>query len=186
MSQAGLDHRRRSSEPERDAPSAVHPPPEEQSMSDEFDDVVDPVALPTRPSPAGQRAPRLLARLYASANQTLRLRLVDCLVRPLGPLALAGVAAGAFSAVVVRSGAGGIAIAIGDVARFSKEQVAELAHFVEQVSPDALAQAAQLVADNPLGVGAFTAAVAVLLALEASRAGASTRRARRNQAAAPT
>ena len=35
-------------------------------------------------------------------------------------------------------------------------------------------------------VGAFTASVAVLLAIEASRAGASTRRARRNQAAAPT
>ncbi len=155
-------------------------------MSDEFDDAVDPVALPTGSSPAVQRAPRLLARLYASANETLRARLVDCLVRPLGPLALAGVAAGAFSAVVLRSGAGGIALAIGDLARFSKEQVAELARFVEQVSPDALAQAAQLVTDNPFGVGAFSAAVAVLLALEARRAGASTRRARRDQTAAPT
>lgn len=155
-------------------------------MSDEFDDAVDPVALPARSSPVVQRAPRLLARLYASANQTLRARLVHCLVRPLGPLALAGVAAGAFSAVVLRSGAGGIAIGIGDLARFSKEQVAELARFVEQVSPDALAQAAQLVTDNPFGVGAFSAAVAVLLALEARRAGASTRGARDDQTAAPT
>jgi hypothetical protein len=155
-------------------------------MSDEFDDAVDPVALPTGASPAIQRAPRLLARLYASASEALRARLVDCLVRPLGPLALAGVAAGAFSAVVLRSGAVAIAVAVGDLARFSKEQVAELARFVEQVSPDALAQAAQLVTDNPLAVGAFSAAVAVLLALEARRAGASTRPARRNQAAAPT
>jgi hypothetical protein len=176
---------------ERPAALAVHPDSQEQAMSDEFDDAIDPVAVSARPAAAqagrpGRRAARLVARLYASANQALRARLLDCLVRPLGPLALAGVAAGAFSAVVLRGGASGIAIAIGDVARFSKDQVAELARFVEQVSPDALAQAAQLVADNPFGVGAFSAAVAVLLALEASRAGAGPRRVRRDQAAAPT
>lgn len=145
-------------------------------MSDEFDDVVDPVA--TTAAPAGavatDRAARLVARLYASANQALRTRLVACLVRPLGPLALAGVAAGAFTAVLARSSAGGLSVVIGDVARFSKDQVAELARFVEQVQPDALLQAAQLVADNPIGVGAFSAAVAVLLAVELRRVAGAT------------
>jgi hypothetical protein len=140
-------------------------------MSDEFDDAPDPVALAATPAPpaAGERAARLVARLYASANQALRTRLVACLVRPLGPLALAGVAAGAFTAVLTRGAAGGLSVAIGDVARFSKEQVAELARFVEQVQPDALLQAAQLVADNPIGVGAFSASVALLLAAELRR-----------------
>ena len=59
-------------------------------MSDEFDDVPDPVVAAAVPTSAvvNGRAPRLLARLYVSANQALRTRLVACLVRPLGPLAI--------------------------------------------------------------------------------------------------
>jgi hypothetical protein len=154
-------------------------------MSDEFDDVPDPaVAIaPASPAPAPGRAARLLARLYGSANHALKTRLVACLVRPLGPLALASVAAGAFTALLSRSGAGGLSIAIDDAARFSQEQIAELARFVEQVQPDALLQAARLAAAHPSGVGAFGASVALLLALELGR-GAPTTRERDDQAAA--
>jgi hypothetical protein len=154
-------------------------------MSDEFDDVPDPAVAAAVPSPAAVhgRAPRLLARLYGSANHVLRSRLVVCLVRPLGPLALASVAAGAFTALLSRSGAGGLSIAIDDAARFSQEQVAELARFVEQVQPDALVQAARLAAAHPTGVGAFSASVAVLLAIELGR-GVRAPRNRDDQAAA--
>jgi hypothetical protein len=154
-------------------------------MSDEFDDVPDPAVAAAVPSPAAVhgRAPRLLARLYGSANHVLRSRLVVCLVRPLGPLALASVAAGAFTALLSRSGAGGLSIAIDDAARFSQEQVAELARFVEQVQPDALVQAARLAAAHPTGVGAFSASVAVLLAIELGR-GVRAPRHRDDQAAA--
>jgi hypothetical protein len=141
-------------------------------MSDEFDDVPDPVVAAAVPSAAGVsgRAPRLLARLYGSANHALRTRLVACLVRPLGPLALASVAAGAFTALLSRTGAGGLSIAIDDAARFSQEQIAELARFVEQVQPDALLDAARLAASaHPTGVGAFSASVAVMLAIELGR-----------------
>jgi len=154
-------------------------------MSDEFDDVPDPAVAAAVPTPAAAsgRAPRLLARLYGSANHVLRTRLVACLVRPLGPLALASVAAGAFTALLSRSGAGGISIAIDDAALFSPEQVAELARFVEQVQPDALLQAARLAAAHPTGVGAFSASVAVLLAIELGR-GVRAPRHRDDQAAA--
>jgi hypothetical protein len=154
-------------------------------MSDEFDDVPDPAVAAAVQSPAAVhgRAPRLLARLYGSANHVLRSRLVVCLVRPLGPLALASVAAGAFTALLSRSGAGGLSIAIDDAARFSQEQVAELARFVEQVQPDALVQAARLAAAHPTGVGAFSASVAVLLAIELGR-GVRAPRHRDDQAAA--
>ena len=156
-------------------------------MSDEFDDAPDPVALaaaPAAPAASG-RAARLVARLYGSANLALRRRLVACLVRPLGPLGLAAVAAGAFTAVLSRSGAGGLHVAIGDAARFSKEQITELARFVEQVQPEALLQAARLVGENPFGVGAFSASVALLLALELRRAtSGSASAAPRGQAAA--
>jgi len=156
-------------------------------MSDEFDDAVDPIvtsALPAVPAaPAEGRVARLMARLYGSANLALRTRLVACLLRPLGPLGVAAVAAGAFTVVLTRRGAGGLGVAMADVAHFSKEQVAELARFVEQVSPDALQQAAGLVFENRMGVGAFTASVALLLALELRRAAGEPRRPLRDQAA---
>jgi hypothetical protein len=146
-------------------------------MSDEFDDAVDP--LPVARSRAGAgRVARLLARLYNSSSLVVRTRLVDCLVRPLSPLGLAAVSAGAFTVLLAPSSAG-LRVAMADVARFSKDQIAELARFVEQVSPEALQQAAALIADNPFGVGTFAASVAVLLTLELRRAGAGERLGRR-------
>lgn len=141
-------------------------------MSDEFDDALDPLPSATPPGvgvPPG-RAARLVVRLYDSANLVLRTRLVDCLVRPLSPLGLAAVAAGAFTVFLSRSGPGGLSVAMADVARFSKDQIAELVRFVEQVSPEALQQVAGVIADNPFGVGSFAASVALLLTLEVRRA----------------
>src|SRR5678816_4368801 len=130
-------------------------------MSDEFDDAVDPIATSAPPGvPAARaenRAARLMARLYGSANLALRTRLVACLVRPLGSLGVAAVAAGAFTVVLSRRSAGGLGVAMADVAGFSEEQVAALARFVGQVRPEALRQAASLVFENRIGVGAFTA-----------------------------
>jgi hypothetical protein len=150
-------------------------------MSDEFDDALDPIAASSHggatAGAAGGRVPRLLARLYGSANLALRTRLIACLLRPLGSLGVAAVAAGAFTVVVSRRGAGGLGVAMADVAEFSKDQIAELARFVEQVSPEALQQAAGLLTDNAYGVGAFTASVALLLALELRRASGRERRA---------
>jgi hypothetical protein len=145
-------------------------------MSERFDDGDSLAAAAVAPwhGDRGARAARLLARLYGSANLALRTRVVDVLLRPLSPLGIAAVAAGAFSVTLSRSG--GISLAMADVAQFSKAQIAELARFVEQVSPDALQQAAGLVADNALGVGAFTSSVALLLAVELGRAARRGRR----------
>ena len=101
-----------------------------------------------RAPPAAAASPRLLARLYGSANLALRTRLVACLVRPLGSLGVAAVAAGAFTVVLARRGGGGLGVAMADVAGSPKDQIAELARFVEQVSPEALQQAAALVSEN--------------------------------------
>lgn len=154
-------------------------------MSDEFDDTTDPLPDARAPAAGTGRLARLVARLYSSSSLAVRARLVACLVRPLSPLGLAAVAAGAFTVVLSRSGQGGlsVAVAVADVARFSKEQIAELARFVEQVSPEALQQAAGLIADNPFSVGSFAASVALLLTLELRRAAARERRSLRPQAA---
>jgi hypothetical protein len=93
-----------------------------------------------------------------------RSRIVATLVRPLGPLALVAVASGAFAGLLDRINALGASLPIDELGHFTREQVYELARFVEQVSPEALQQVAGAIADNPFGVSAFGAAAAVLLA----------------------
>lgn len=109
------------------------------------------------------RLARLVCRLYGSAGPALRGSLVACLLRPLGPLGTAGIAAGAFSVALYRHGSDGARAALDDMARFSNEQIFELARFVEQVSPDALHDVARLVAERPVGIAGFTLSAALLL-----------------------
>jgi hypothetical protein len=139
-------------------------------MSDEFDDAVQAAhrqremnAADAAQARTAVVAPRLVCRLYAAADPPLRAQLIACLVRPLGPLGLVAVAAGAFAGLLRRSSSGGVTLVINDVARYSNEQVYELARFVEQVSPQALQQVAALVSDNPVGIAAFSASAVVLL-----------------------
>jgi hypothetical protein len=109
------------------------------------------------------RVARLVCRLYGAASAPLRTRMLACLVRPLGSLGLAAVASGAFAQLLYGGRDAGPGIPIGDLAGYSNDQIFELARFVEQVSPDAIQQVAGLLADNPVGASAFSAAVALLL-----------------------
>jgi hypothetical protein len=110
--------------------------------------------------------------LYRAAKPPLRPRLLACLLKPLGPLGLAAIAAGAFGRYLYRGGAEDATTVIGDVARFSNEQLIELARFVEQVSPDAFQEFARLIADNPIGIASFSASAVLLLMRALSRNGA--------------
>ena len=110
------------------------------------------------------RAARLASRLYAGAGAVQRSRIVVTLLKPLGPLALVAVASGAFAGLLTRASALGPTLPMAELATFTREQVFELARFVEQVSPEALQQVAGTVAENPFGVSTLGAAAAVLLA----------------------
>ena len=122
------------------------------------------LGIQTRQPGERSRAARLASRLYAGAGAVQRSRIVATLVRPLGPLALVAVASGAFAGLLERVSALGAALPIDELAHFTRDQVFELARFVEQASPDALQQVAGAVAENPFGVSALGAAAAVLLA----------------------
>jgi hypothetical protein len=129
------------------------------------------VALGIRTHVPGRRwrAARLAARLYAGATAVQRSRIVTTLCRPLGPLALVAVASGAFAGLLDRASTLGSTLQIDELAGFTRDQVFELARFVEQVSPEALQQVAGSVVENPWGVSALGAAAAVLLARAARR-----------------
>jgi hypothetical protein len=139
-------------------------------MPDEFEDALDAAiwnqassGLARQPRRARRSVARLVARLYGAANAPLRAKILTKLLRPLGPLGMVAVAAGAFAGFLHRAGSEGARVALNELGPYSNEQIAELAHFVEQVSPDALMQVAGLVSDSPAGITALGAAAAMLL-----------------------
>jgi hypothetical protein len=118
------------------------------------------------------RVPDLVAEVYRNATAPLRGRLLECLLRPVGPLALVAVAAGAFGQFLQRGGYRQVAIAPEDAARISPEQMLELARYVEQASPESLLQIVPLLADHPVGMAGVAASV-LLVTLQAWRQRAS-------------
>ena len=139
-------------------------------MKDEFDDPVHPSHLPVVPGSVidamahhRSAAARLVARVYRSASEPLRADMLACLLRPLGTLSLVAVASGAFAGLLLRDGAAPDRIPLEEVARYSSEQILELAHFAYEVDPGTLEQLAALLTDSALGVTALSASALVLL-----------------------
>jgi hypothetical protein len=134
-------------------------------MSDEFDEILEPQARTAGHDGSTRSAvpnSRLVARLFTAAGMPLRARLLRCLMRPLGTLGAAGVAAGAFVAFVDRRGAEA-AIDVDAVSQLSSQQIHELAHFVEQVDPQALQQFVSLASSSSLAMATTFSAAALLL-----------------------
>lgn len=109
----------------------------------------------------------LVARLYEEAPRPLRQRLLAGLLRPVGPLALVAIAAGAFARLLPRGRWAEVIPTLDDVASITADHVFELTRYVEQKSPELLAQLPDLLGDNPLWVASLSGSV--LLALHAWR-----------------
>jgi hypothetical protein len=82
--------------------------------------------------------PPLIADVYAEAPPPLKLRLLQSLLRPVGPLALVAIAAGAFAWLLPTQGWHTVTVTLDDVARINAAQVQELALYVAQKSPEVL------------------------------------------------
>ena len=108
--------------------------------------------------------PELVSSVYEESPAPVRTRLVECLVRPLGPLAVVAIAAGAFRHLLFRLGHDAVPISSADLSRITSEHVVELTRYVAQCSPDALRQLGVLIADRPLGAVTISD-VALLIAL---------------------
>jgi hypothetical protein len=137
-------------------------------MSNEFHEILSPVAPAARvggqDGAAHRSIPnsRLVARLFNAAGVPLRVRLLRCLMRPLGTLGAAGVAAGAFVAFIDRRG-DETSFDAEAVSQVSSQQIHELAHFVEQVDPQALQQFVSLASGSSLAMATSFSAAALLL-----------------------
>ena len=107
--------------------------------------------------------PPLIADFYAEAPPSLKVRLLDSLLRPVGPLALVAIGAGAFANLLPTVRWRAVTVTLDDVARISAAQVLELARYVEQKSPDVLLQLPRLLGDSPLAAGTVSGALLLLV-----------------------
>jgi len=110
-----------------------------------------------------RNVPRLLARLYAQAAPDVRSRLLAVLLRPVGPLALVAIGAGAFARLLPHSRWQGLQIGVEEAQQVDPRQIFELAFYVEQKCPELLAQLPQLVSDPRLWIGSATGALLLLV-----------------------
>lgn len=94
----------------------------------------------------------LVSAVYEESPPPLRTRLLECLVRPLGPLAVVAIAAGAFRHLLYRLRRDAKPISPDDLSRVTSTHVLELTRYVEQCSPDALLHIGALIANRPIDV----------------------------------
>jgi hypothetical protein len=139
-------------------------------MTDEFHDASDPGAGPRDRVGlvATQSIPELVSEVYDQAPVPLRAKLLECLLRPVGPLALVAIAAGAFNRFLYRLSGDAIPVSIEDAARISSGHVLELARYVEQCSPHVLLRIGSLISSSPMGVATMSGS-ALLFALSVWR-----------------
>jgi len=136
-----------------------------------------PNALLPAPRPPVYRTSlaRLLANFYDEAPPATRLQLLSNLLKPVGPLALVAIAAGAFSRLLPSVRWQDATPSLDDVQRFSADQVMELVQYVQQKSPEFLLQLPQLLGEPRLWLATLNGTLLwlTLQALNRQRAAAS-------------
>ncbi|MBK7617328.1 MAG: hypothetical protein KA375_06590 [Vitreoscilla sp.] len=85
-----------------------------------------------------------VAELYRSAEPSVKAKLLECLLRPLGALALVAVAGGVFGALRSRHGWQRLQVLEDDTLEISAEQVRELACYLQQSAPEVFASLAEM------------------------------------------
>ena len=108
---------------------------------------------------------RMLSQLvvvaFQSASPAGRRHLLERLVRPLGLLSLAAVAGGTFAKIRLRSHWQDVQVQFDDVQNVRASDLGALVDHVQQVSVEAVAGVAQVIAASPWMTGSAVAAVLV-------------------------
>jgi len=117
-----------------------------------------------RAAVATDTLPTLVSEVYRAAPAPLRAKLLECLLRPVGPLALAVIASGAFGTFLARRTWTPVSLSIEEAARVTGQPVFELAAYLEQSCPEVFSQMAAVLGNSPLALA--TGGGALLLALQ--------------------
>ena len=103
--------------------------------------------------------PNIVARLYPNAEIALRVRLLRSLLRPLGPMAVAAVAAGAFVKCLERAGWNRLSVTVDDALSATSGQIMELARYVEQSDPNVVERIYRMLDAHPSSVALIGSSV---------------------------
>lgn len=107
--------------------------------------------------------PSLIARLFAESPLGVRRKVVACLAGVAGPLALAALAEGRFSRILLRSSPEAIGVSLEEARRLTEGQVLALARYAWEASPQVFARLAEMLqAEDPMLLRTFTGALFLL------------------------
>jgi hypothetical protein len=110
-----------------------------------------------------ESVPKLIGQIYATAPLTLRARIIEQLMRPLGVLGLTALANGVFASIRLRERTDWLQVAPEDARSVRPSDVVALADWSQQVSNEAIVGLGKIVTSSPML--ASTAAAAVLVGI---------------------
>lgn len=114
-------------------------------------------------APAAEAMPAIVTQAYEAASAGVRVRVLNRMLRTVGPLALAVVAGGAFARYVSQARWSALTVSISDAARVSSSQIYELATYVQQSNPDVARQIIAVLARDVSTMTALGATVGAIL-----------------------
>ena len=107
--------------------------------------------------------PAIVTRAYEAAAPGLRMRVLNRMIRAVGPLALTVVAGGVFARYVTQARWSALNVSLSDAARVTSSQVYELAVYVQQSNPEVVRQIAGVLARDVSTMTALGATVGAIL-----------------------
>ena len=105
----------------------------------------------------------ILTQAYEAAGAGVRVRVLNRMLRAVGPLALAVVAGGTFARYVSQARWSALSVSLGDAARVTSSQVYELVAYVQQSNPDVVRQIASVLARDVSTMTTLSATVGAIL-----------------------
>lgn len=137
---------------------------------------MNPIQTPNTAPSAPSDAPvseadiaQLVGQVYAIAPPTVRKRLLEHLLKPLGVLSLVAIANGIFATIRFRSGSPDLHIRMEDAQNVQPGDVITLVNHVQQVSIHAVDGLADMLSASPLMTGSAAAVLLVTLLMQRSR-----------------
>ena len=112
---------------------------------------------------------QLVGQVYAIAPTTLRRRLLEHLLKPLGVLSLVAIANGIFATIRFRSGTADLQVRVEDAQNVQPGDVITLVSHVQQVSIHAVDGLADMLGTSTVMTGSAAAVLLVTLLLQRSR-----------------
>ncbi len=113
--------------------------------------------------------PTLIGQVYESAPPSLRARILEQLMRPLGILSLMAIANGVFASIRLRNGSIEPHVGLQDATMIQPSDVVKLADWVQQASVEALEGLTQLLSSSSVLTKSTAAAVLISLLMQRAK-----------------